>query len=124
MRYFIVFLILVLPVVAQAEELYSETPKCAVLKNDTASNAFVALRTDFYTKPDGKRSYYESVVLLEPGKEREMCVKGPFFPDYKVTLSVKSFFPLFRCQTKLEGTIAVHEKRTGDNRTVWADCIN
>ena len=124
MKYVIALMILLLPSLAQAEELYSEQPKCAVIKNETASNAFVGIRTDFYMKDDGKRSYYESVVFLEPGKERELCVKGPFFPDYKVTLSVKSFFPLFRCQTKLEGTIAVHEKRTGDNRTVWADCVN
>jgi len=125
MKYFLALLLL-LPVTAHAQELYSDPPKCAMLKNDTSSNKFVAIRTDFYTKPDGKRSYYEETLHLEPGKERQICAKGPFLPDYKVHLIVKSFFPLFECDTKMQGEIAVHDKPSekSDGRTVWVDCVN
>ena len=127
MKYFLILSLVLISFSAHADELYSDTPKCAMIKNDTSVNEFVAIRTDFYTKPDGQRSYYEEILHLEPNKEREICVKGPFYPDYKVTLTVKSFLPLFECKTKLEGTIAVHDKpseTTEGARTVWADCVN
>ena len=114
-----------LPFGAHAEELYSQDPKCAVIKNDTKEKEFVAIRTDFYAKPDGGRSYYEEVLHLEPGKDQEVCVKGPFLPDYKVTLTVKSFVPLFECTTKLSGDITIHEKPTEKGgREIYVDCID
>lgn len=125
MKYALVLLFLIVPFAAKAEDLYTNDPQCAIIKNETDSNEFVAIRTDFYTKLDGKRSYYEEVLHLNPGNMQQVCAKGPFYPGYKVTLTVKSFFPLFDCQTRLEGTIAIHDKpsETG-GRTVWADCVN
>lgn len=98
-----------IPFSAQAEELYSKQPQCAMIKNETQAKAFVSIRTDFYTKPDGKRSYYEEVLHLDPDAKREVCAKGPFLPDYKVYLVIKSFVPLFDCKTKLKGNIFIRD---------------
>lgn len=124
MRYLLALLILfALPV--QAAELYSDQPYCADIRNEAKGKVFVAIRTAFYTKPDGARSYYEEIVHLDPGQERQICAKGPFYPDYKVSLTIKSLFPLFDCQTKLSGTIPIREKPTpGGGRDFYAVCVD
>ncbi len=124
MRYCLALVLLMLSFPAQAEELYSPQAQCALIKNAMTTSASVAIRTDFYTKPDGKRSYYEDILKLDAGKEREVCAKGPFLPDYKVYLTVKSFVPLFDCKTKLQGEITIRERasKSGEGREVYALC--
>ena len=125
MKYFLALLFLLIPVSAQAAELYSPQPKCAVIRNETKDKTFVAIRTDFYTKPDGARSYYEEIMHLKPDEERQVCAKGPFYDGYKVNLIIKSLFPLFDCKTKLEGTIPVREKPTpSGGRDFYAVCVD
>lgn len=114
-----------LSVSVQAEEIYTANPQCAIFKNETKDIMFVGIRTDFYTKPDGKKSYYEEVMHIKPGNMQQACVKGPFFPGNKVILMIKSFFPLFECKTKLQGEIYVREKQkeNGDGRDFYATCV-
>jgi hypothetical protein len=113
-----------IPFAAQAEEIYLQEPQCAVIKNDTKQKQFVSIRTDYYAKPDGSRSYFEEVLHLEPDQDQEVCVKGPFLPGYKVTLTVKSFIPLFECDTKLAGEISIQEKETEKGgHEIFANCV-
>ena len=118
-------LMILLPLSTHAEEIYTNEPRCAIFKNETKDTMFVGVRTDFYTKPDGTRSYYESVMKIRAGNMQQACVKGPFFPGYKVALMIKSFFPLFECQTKLQGDIFIREKpkASGEGRDFYATCI-
>ena len=127
MKYFLAFLFIVLPFSAQAEEIYTNDPQCAIIRNETKSTAFISIRTDFYEKPDGKRSYYEEVLHLKPGNIQQVCAKGPFLPGNKVYLTIKSFFPLFDCRTRLEGEIPIREqpsKKNKDVRDVYAVCVD
>jgi len=125
MRYIALAFLFFFPFTVQAAGLYTERPHCAVLKNESKGTAFVAIRTDFYTAPDGSRSYYEEVIHLKEGQEREICAKGPFLPDYKVTLIVKSLFPLYECKTKLTGTIPIRERPDKEGgRDVYAVCVD
>lgn len=83
----------------------------------------VQFRTDYYLREDGGRDYYETLLRIEAGKEREICAKGPFYPDYKVDLIVKSLFPLYDCRTKLQGEIPIREKQgQGEERSFYAVC--
>ncbi len=127
MKYVLALFLLLVPLSAQAEELYTPQPQCADIKNETDGKVFVAIRTDFYAKPDGTRSYYETVLHLDPGKFQQVCAKGPFFPDYKVLLMVKSLLPLFDCKTKMQGTIAVRSRPAKDNpeaHDYYATCVD
>ena len=126
MRYCLLVILLLLSLPAQAEELYSPEAQCALIRNAMSTTASVAIRTDFYTKPDGKRSYFEDILKLDAGKEREVCAKGPFLPEYKVYLTVKSFVPLFDCKTKLQGEIVIRERKSksGEGREIYASCAD
>ncbi len=125
MKYLLALLFLIVPVSAQAGELYSPEPQCAIIHNETKGTAFVAIRTDFYAKPDGSKSYYEEVLHLKPDEKRQVCAKGPFYEGYKVSLIVKSLFPLYDCKTKLAGTIPVREKlKPEGGRDVYAVCVD
>lgn len=127
MKYLFALVLLLVPFTANAADIYTNDPQCAVIKNETTKNAFVAIRTDFYVKPDGKKSYYEEVLHLDPGNMQQVCAKGPFLPGYKVHLIIKSFFPLFDCQTRLEGEIPIRDKPSETDsagRDVYAVCVD
>ena len=85
----------------------------------------VQIRTDYYLREDGSRDYHETILRIEGGKDREICAKGPFYPDYKVDLILKSLFPLFDCRTKLQGEIPIREKMDQrGNREFYAVCLD
>lgn len=85
----------------------------------------VAIRTDYYANKDGSKDRFETILSLPPGQFQEVCAKGPFYPDYKIALSITAMMPLFECQTKLEGEIALHaDKGKDDIYKIYADCVN
>jgi len=125
MKKYILAAVLCLMASSAHAEIYTQEPHCAIFKNETKNTMFLGIRTDFYTKPDGKKSYHEEVLHIKPGNMQQACVKGPFFPDYKVLLSVKSFFPLYECKTRLEGEIYIREKvkENGNGKDYYATCV-
>lgn len=85
----------------------------------------VQIRTDYFLREDGARDYHETILRLAAGKDREICAKGPFYPDYEVDLVLKSLFPLFDCRTKLQGEIPLRERELPDgDREFYAVCID
>lgn len=110
---------------AQSQELYSPLPHCALIKNETLDEMIIQIRTDYYLRDDGSRDYYETILRIDAGKDREICAKGPFYPEYKVDLIIKSLFPLFDCKTKLQGEIPVRERKDGSgSREFYAVCVD
>lgn len=119
----VLFLLFLSP--AQSQELYSPLPYCALIKNETKDEMIVQIRTDYYLRDDGTRDYHETILRIDAGKDREICAKGPFYPDYKVDLILKSLFPLFDCRTKLQGEIPLRERKLANgDREFYAVCVD
>lgn len=106
------------------KELYSPTPHCAVIRNVSDRLMNVTIRTQYYTRPNGTKDRYETNLRLEKGDFQEVCVKGPFYPDYKVALTITAMLPLFECKTKLQDEISLHAVAVdATSSDVYADCI-
>ncbi len=108
-----------------AGELISPRPHCASIINATKDGLYGVVRTNYFTNAQGKKQRHESSFRLQPGEKRDACATGPFYPDYKVELSIKTVFPVFTCKTKLRGTIEIKSERNkeGVNR-FYATCYN
>lgn len=125
MRILLFLFLLIFSGSVQAQELYAPTPQCAQIKNETKDDALVEIRTDYYLHENGAKDYYETILRLKPDESREVCAKGPFYPDYKVNLTIKSLFPLFDCRTKLTGEIPIRERKAaGGGRDFYAVCAD
>lgn len=118
---FLLFLTMCCP--ALADELYAPAPHCAVIRNQSDRSMNVTIRTDYYSNDNGSKDRFETVLHLDKDQFQEVCVKGPFYPDYKVYLAVTAMMPLFECQTRLEGEIGLHADRKKDGSyEIHADC--
>jgi hypothetical protein len=110
---------------AQAAELYSPTPQCAMIKNTTNSTLFLMIRTDFFENQDGSKERFQTTLRLEPQAAQEVCAKGPFFPNYQVDLSIRTLIPIFSCKTRLQGEIAITSTQRDDGSQKFsAECVS
>jgi hypothetical protein len=65
---------------------------------------------------------HEGLFDLQDGETVEICSTGPFYPGYKIELTIKTIMPLFTCKTRLSGEIVLRRKREGDFNILYADC--
>lgn len=94
-----------------------------------------SFNTNFFTRPDGQRARHRSNFRLmargsrdETGKQtdrQEFCSSGPFYPGRKLQFTLRSFFPIFDCKTRVQGLeiVVKSEPRPDGGRRIWAECF-
>ena len=79
------------------------------------------IRTDVF-KFKGELDRHEGLFDLQDGEHVVICSTGPFYPGYKVELTLKTIMPLFTCKTRLSGEIVIRKKEQDDITLLYADC--
>ena len=97
--------------------------ECATLVNFTNQQVMGVIKTDAF-KFQGKITRHEKNFNLQEGETVAVCSTGPFFPGYKVELTIRTIMPLFTCKTRLSGNIYLRKKWDDDNNVyvLYADC--
>ena len=121
------------PVSAPAQDIVQE-PICFVVKNEAPYKVYGNFGTDYYTTPEGTKARHRSNFRLEeagavhaegyPLDAAEFCSYGPFYPDRKLDLVLRTLVPIFSCRTRIDqGVIVIkgHRKPEGGTET-WAEC--
>lgn len=81
--------------------------------NEAPYKAYGSFMTDWYTTPEGQKSRHRSNFRLEeagavheeegyPLDRAEFCSYGPFYPDRKLVLTLRTLVPIFECRTKID----------------------
>lgn len=99
---------------------FTATPVCSDLINDTGHSVYGAVETDRATAPDGDVTYYKSNFRLKAGEKTQICSNGPFFTGGKLTLTLRSLFPLFECKTSLGQPISIKTQRNERGGLDWS----
>lgn len=125
----LVLSLLILPLSAQAQEIVQE-PLCFQVVNEAPYKVYGSFITDYYTTPDGARARHTSNFRLEepgtlhetegyPLDRAEFCSYGPFLPDRKLTIVLRTLVPIFECQTRIDqGPIIITGHRKPEGGTV------
>lgn len=110
-------------------------PICFVVRNEADFTMYGNFGTDFYPDPSGQQSRHRSNFRLEgagsvdaeghPADRAEFCSYGPFFPERKLELQIRTLFPVFSCKTRVDqGEIVLRADRKADDTgyDYYADC--
>lgn len=118
----VIFLGLSLPVTGRAADV---TPfqECGTLVNAADQQVMGVIKTESFMFR-GKILRHEKNFSLQNGETVEVCSTGPFYPGYKVELTIRTIMPLFTCQTRLSGNIYLRKKWDDKNGVsiLYADC--
>ena len=110
-------------------------PICFQLRNSADFTMYGNFATDYYINTAGTPARHRSNFRLEaagsvheegyPTDRAEFCSYGPFFPDRKLELQIRTLFPVFSCMTRIDqGEIVLRADRKANNRgyDYYADC--
>lgn len=116
------FLTLLLPFTARAADV---TPfkECGTLVNSAGQVVMGVIKTESFMFQK-QIIRHEKNFNLQDGETVEVCSTGPFFPGYKVELTIRTIMPLFTCHTRLSGNIYLRKKWDDENgvNVLYADC--
>lgn len=133
--FFLLTAVFALPAAAQNEgkDIVKE-PLCFVLKNEAPYKVYGNFITDYFSSESGEQMRHRSNFRLEeagakdaggqPADKAEFCSYGPFLPDRKLELILRTLVPIFDCQTKIDqGPIVIKGYRKPEGGTeTWAEC--
>lgn len=105
---------------AAQDGVFSDTPVCSDLINETGYAVYGAVETDRAIGPDGETIYHRSNFRLKADERTRICANGPFFPGGKVILTLRSLFPLFECKTALGQPITINATRKDSGGYDWS----
>lgn len=95
--------------------------ECATLRNAANQEVMGVIRTESF-KYKGQIVRHEGRFDLQDGETVEICSTGPFYPNYKVELTIKTIMPLFTCKTRLSGEIVLRRRIKDGITDLYADC--
>lgn len=113
---------------ARAQEIISQ-PICFNVINEAPYSVTGSFVTDYYTRPDGVRARHRSNFRLEeygathetegyPVDRAEFCTFGPFYPNRKLEMVIRTLIPIFSCLTRVDqGDIIIQGKRKPEGGT-------
>jgi hypothetical protein len=105
------------PVHASAQAVLSE-PACFAVRNTAPYMVTGTISTDYYERPDGIRARHRSNFRLEPQMSEEFCASGPFYPGWKLELTLRTLVPVFSCKTQIDqGEITIKGEIKPDGTT-------
>lgn len=104
-----------------------ENPICFSIKNEADYTMLGSFITDYFIRPqDGIKTRHRSNFRLSPDQSEEFCTYGPFLPNRMLTLTLRTLFPVFECNTRVDyGEIVIKGARRSDDNGVitWAECF-
>lgn len=133
MKWFALIVVFLISAAAWAQDIVGE-PLCFTLRNEAPYKVYGNFITDYYTAPDGSQARHRSNFRLdEPGSKdeeghpadrAEFCSYGPFLPDRKLELVIRTLVPIFDCRTRIDqGEIVIKGYRKPEGGTeTWAEC--
>ena len=95
--------------------------ECATLRNAADQEVMGVIKTESF-KYKGQMVRHEKNFDLKDGETAEVCSTGPFFPGYKVELTIRTIMPLFSCKTRLSGEIVLRRREKDGFTDLYADC--
>ena len=95
--------------------------ECATIRNSAHQQVMGVIRTESFIFK-GQVTRHEKNFNLQDGETVEVCSTGPFFPGYKVELTIRTIMPLFTCQTRLSGDIFIRSKEQDNATLLYAEC--
>ena len=95
--------------------------ECATLRNAANQEVMGVIKTESF-KYKGQMVRHEKNFDLKDGETAEVCSTGPFFPGYKVELTIRTIMPLFSCKTRLSGEIVLRRREKDGFTDLYADC--
>ena len=120
---------------AEKPDIVSD-PICFQVRNSMDFTMLGAFGTDYYTTPQGTKARHRSNFRLEasgsvdeegyPSDRAEFCSYGPFYPDRKLELTIRTLFPVFSCMTRIDqGEIVLRADRNASDSgyNYYADCF-
>ena len=124
-----------LPRAGLAQDIVTE-PVCFMVRNEAPYNVYGTFITDYYTTEDGTRARHRSNFRLsamgetdpdtgEAADRAEFCTFGPFYPDRKLELVLRTLVPIFSCKTRVDqGEIVIKGYRKEDQpgTNTYAEC--
>jgi hypothetical protein len=109
-------------------------PICFKVRNEAPYKVYGNFITDYYTAEDGSQARHRSNFRLdepgtkddkgEPADQAEFCSYGPFLPDRKLELVLRTLVPIFSCKTRVDqGEIVIKGYRKPEGGTdTYAEC--
>lgn len=109
-------------------------PLCFTVRNEAPYKVYGNFITDYYPSPDGNRARHRSNFRLDepgstdaegnPADRAEFCSYGPFLPERKLTLILRTLVPIFECDTRIDqGEIVIKGFRKPEGGTeTYAEC--
>ncbi len=113
---FSTFILLFTPQIAAAQneglDIVQE-PLCFKVRNEAPYKVYGNFATERFTRPDGQVARHRSNFRLDeagakdaetglPSDQGEFCSYGPFIEGRKLELVLRTLFPVFSCQTKID----------------------
>lgn len=95
--------------------------ECATIRNAANQQVTGVIKTDSFKFKEQIRRHEKNFVLQD-GETVEVCSTGPFYPGYKVELTLRTIMPLFTCKTRLSGDIVLRRKEVDNFTALYADC--
>ena len=132
--------VVLLPGVAQAQIDNStldivDEPICFIVRNTANYGVLGDFKTAEYQREDGIISRHRSNFRFDeagavdedgnPSDRAEFCSYGPFMPNRTLELTIRTLFPVFSCDTRVDqGEILIRGDRLADDSGVqtWAEC--
>lgn len=110
-------------------------PICFMVRSEAPFKVYGSFVTDYYTAEDGTRAKHRSNFRLEetgavddkgePADRAEFCSYGPFYPEKKLELVLRTLVPIFSCKTRVDqGEIVIkgYRKEDGLGTNTYAEC--
>jgi len=110
-------------------------PICFKLRNEAPYKVYGDFRTDYFIGTDGTKARHRSNFRLDeagatdpekgfPTDMAEFCSYGPFLPERKLLLTLRTLIPIFSCKTRIDqGEIVIKGYRKPEGGTeTWAEC--
>ena len=114
-----------------------DNPRCFIVRNMMENSIYGNIATEAFTRDDGLTTRHRANFKLSPmgtkNEEtmdpldiKEFCTTGPFFEGGKISLELKTLFPIFSCLTRIDqGEIRVFNVRDEDgNNKIFAKCFD
>lgn len=142
MKFFTILLAVLMGVMVSAQaqsiddplDVVSE-PLCFTVRNEAPYKVYGSFVTNYYTTETGSKARHRSNFRLdepgsvddetkEPSDRSEFCTYGPFLPDRKLELVLRTLVPIFSCKTKIDqGEIVIKGFRKPEGGTdTYAEC--
>ncbi len=98
-------------------------PVCFNVMNQAPYSIFGTIRSDVYTTPEGVGARHTSNFRLKTGEGTSFCSTGPFYPERRLELVIRTLIPVFSCKARTDQDVIIYGRVKPEGGTeTWAGC--